>query len=144
MPEVKQALLDRGYVPILIGGGITGDIQVNDTHIHCPLKANYRKLEMALMLEKLTENKDKIPAPDRDEMMFMLTEASDNLTVDNCKAFKNVFVTNKFDGSEDHFVNPKLYSLIGKQVDDFRQKLLLEETPKTLDALLKTITPPKG
>ena len=53
MPEVKQALLDRGYILIVIGGGITGDIQVNDTHFHGPLKANYRLLEMSLNLKKL-------------------------------------------------------------------------------------------
>ena len=28
MPEVRQAFLKRGYVPIYIGGGVTGDIQV--------------------------------------------------------------------------------------------------------------------
>ena len=34
MPEVKEAFLKRGYVPNIIGGGITGDIQINDTGIH--------------------------------------------------------------------------------------------------------------
>ena len=34
MPEVKEAFLKRGYVPNIIGGGITGDIQINDTDIH--------------------------------------------------------------------------------------------------------------
>ena len=29
LPEVKEALLKRGYVYVGIGGGITGDIQVN-------------------------------------------------------------------------------------------------------------------
>ena len=36
MPEVKEALLKRGYVYIGIGGGITCDIQINDTDIHAP------------------------------------------------------------------------------------------------------------
>ena len=34
MPEVKEAFLKRGYVPNIIGGGITGDIQINDTDIY--------------------------------------------------------------------------------------------------------------
>ena len=34
--------------------------QVNDTHIHAPLKAEYRKLETALMLEQLKVDKNKI------------------------------------------------------------------------------------
>ena len=49
MPEVRKALLKRGYVPVIIGGGITGDIQINDTHLHGPLKAQYRKHEMTLV-----------------------------------------------------------------------------------------------
>ena len=49
MPEIKAALLKRGYVPVIIGGGVTGDIQVNDTNLHSPLKAKYRELEQSLM-----------------------------------------------------------------------------------------------
>ena len=29
MPEIKEALLKKGYAPVIIGGGVTGDIQVN-------------------------------------------------------------------------------------------------------------------
>ena len=36
MPEIKEALLKRGYVPVIIGGGVTGDIQINDTDLHSP------------------------------------------------------------------------------------------------------------
>jgi len=32
--EVKKALLAKGYILVVIGGGITGDVQCNDTHIH--------------------------------------------------------------------------------------------------------------
>ena len=45
MPEVKNAFLKRKCVPIIIGGGVTGDIQINDTDIHRPLKEKYRALE---------------------------------------------------------------------------------------------------
>ena len=53
MPEIRKALQARGYILVMIGGGITGDIQINDTHFHGPLKAKYREREMTLMLEKL-------------------------------------------------------------------------------------------
>ena len=53
MPEVRKALFQRGYILVIIGGGITGFIQSNDTHLHRKLKANYRDLEMELMMEKL-------------------------------------------------------------------------------------------
>jgi len=34
MPEVRQALWKRGYILVVTGGGITGFVQVNDTHLH--------------------------------------------------------------------------------------------------------------
>ena len=40
MPEVRKALRARGYILVIIGGGITGYIQVNDTHVHHHLKPN--------------------------------------------------------------------------------------------------------
>ena len=42
MPEVREAFLKRGYILVVIGGGITGDCQINDTHYHHALKAKYR------------------------------------------------------------------------------------------------------
>ena len=41
MPEIKEALLKRGYVLVIIGGGVTGDIQINDTDLHCLLIVKY-------------------------------------------------------------------------------------------------------
>ena len=32
LPELRASLLKKGYVLVVIGGGITGDVQVNDTH----------------------------------------------------------------------------------------------------------------
>ena len=39
MPEIKAALLKKGYIFVGIGAGVTGDIQINDTDFHTPLKA---------------------------------------------------------------------------------------------------------
>ena len=61
MEDVRKALLKRGYILVLIGGGITGDIQINDTHLHAPLKAKFRDEEMESMLAKLKENPQKEP-----------------------------------------------------------------------------------
>ena len=53
MPEVRQALFKKGYVLVIIGGGITGDIKINDTNCYRNLKKYCRDLEMKLMLEQL-------------------------------------------------------------------------------------------
>ena len=56
MAEINEELLKRGYVLVVFGGGVTSDIQVNDTEVHFPLMANYRQLEQDLMICQLTEN----------------------------------------------------------------------------------------
>ena len=146
MPEIREAFLKKGYILVLIGGGITGDIQINDTHFHGPLKARYREKEMKKMLEKLESNPDKIPSPTRDEMMNMIVSAMSEVKIDTKKAFKNLFVTNALDleGSEDHLVSDRLFQLVGREMQKFRLELLSEEAPKRLKDLLKSITPPKG
>ena len=44
MLGIMEDLLKRGYTPVIIGGGVTGDKQVNSTDSHVPLKAKYREL----------------------------------------------------------------------------------------------------
>jgi len=88
------ALHRKGYILVVIGGGVTGDIQINDTSCHHFLKKHYRDFEMKLMLEKLNEEPGKIFSPSRDEMMSMLLKAWEMLDVDTAKEFKKLFVTN--------------------------------------------------
>ena len=61
MPEVKEAFLKRGYVPIIIGGGVTGGIQIKDTDIHRPLKEKYRAFEQQLMIYQLNADPKRVP-----------------------------------------------------------------------------------
>ena len=107
--EVRQALLARGYILVCIGGGITGDIQVNDTHVHHMLKKEYRERESALMLKQLTENPQKVPNASRDDMMNMLASSWEALKVDPVLALKNNFILNKLDCTEDDLVYNKLF-----------------------------------
>ena len=91
MSEVKEALLKRGYVYIGIGGGITGDIQINDTDIHAPLKRAYRQLEQELMIKQLQSDPKKIPQPSRDDMMRMLVESLQRIDVDVQRRYKSLW-----------------------------------------------------
>ena len=91
MPEVRKALFQRGYILVIMGGGITGFIQANDTHYHCKPKANYRDLEMELMMEKLKADKKKVPSPTREEMINMTVKACKKIDVDFTDVFKQLF-----------------------------------------------------
>ena len=116
MPEIRKALYERGYILILMGGGITGFIQANDTDLHKRLKALYREEEMNLMLKMLEADKSKIPSPSRDNMIKMLLSSWDAITTDFSQVFKKLFVTNKLDGSEDYLVSDKLFSITGSEI----------------------------
>ena len=96
-----------------MGGGITGFIQSNDTHAHHSLKNAYREKEASLMVETLSDEKTKVPAPTREGMTKILISAWGKLRVDFSAALKYLFVTTALDGSEDYLVSDKLMSLIG-------------------------------
>ena len=142
--KVRNASLAKGYILVVIGGGITGDVQCNDTHIHRLLEKNYRQLEANLVMEMLRKDSNKIPSPSRDDIMKMLNDAWNSLDVDVEEALKQNFLTSAFDGSEDYKVSEKLYSLVFEETNDFRQELQCSPSPKPLKDLLVTITPPKG
>ena len=63
--EVKKALLAKGYILVVIGGGITGDVQCNDTHVHHTLKKEYHEIEAEKIMEMLKSNPGKIPSPSK-------------------------------------------------------------------------------
>jgi len=142
--KVGKALLARGYILVVIGGGITGDVQINDTHVHHQLKSLYRHKESALMLRQLRENPSKIPQPSRDEMLEMLHTSWKELTVDPVHAMKVNFLNNAFDGSDDYIVSDKLFSIVREEMLKFRKDLLTSTPPSDIKDLTSTITPPKG
>ena len=144
IPEVRQALLKKRYVLVVIDGGITGDMQINDTSCYHDLKKHCREFEMTLMLEQLNNDPNKIPSPSRDEMMRMLLKAWELLDVDTEREFKSLFVTNALDGLEDYLVSDKLYALVGNEMVKFRTELMTSHPAKTLKEVIRKLIPPKG
>ena len=70
-PAVKEVLWKKGYFLVILPGGITGDLQVNNTDMHCPFKALYRDKESALMIQKLQEHPNKVPSLTRDDNEYV-------------------------------------------------------------------------
>ena len=77
-------------------------------------------------------------------MKRMPSENQVSLDKDYAKEFKNLWVTNALDGSEDYLVSERVYKLMGTRMIDFRNQLMKTAGPKNLKQLLKMITPPKG
>ena len=144
MLEGRKALFKKGYILVIIGGGITGNIQINGTNCHRDLKKHYRDLEMKLMREQLEKDPIKIPSPSRNEMMSILLQAWKTLKFDTKREFKSLFVTNSVDVSEDYLVSDKLFTLIGDEMVDFRKELMSQNSVKNLIEVIYNIPPPMG
>ena len=140
MLEGRQASFKKGYILVIISGGITGDIQISDKNCHRGFKNHYRDLEMKLILEQLEKDPIKIPSPLRNEMMSMLLQAWETLECDTKREFKSLFVTNTLDWSEDYLVPDKLFALIGDEII----KLMSQNSVKTLIEVIRNLLPPKG
>ena len=69
---------------------IIGFVQVNETHSYRQLKNEYMKKKPALMHEKLTKDPQKVPSPDRSEMMRLLVESEKAIALDTNAALKSV------------------------------------------------------
>ena len=89
----------KGWILVLIGGGITGDVQTNYTALHHKLKSLYRAKGEKLVYKKLRENKDRIPKLTRDEIMELLTESYQGSGTNQSQSFKVNWITNSLDGS---------------------------------------------
>lgn len=76
--------------------------------------------------------------------MEMLIESLEIVSIDSVKTFKSLFFTNALNGTEDYLVSDKIYCLVGQKLVEFRTQLMAEQSPKNLEEMLKTITPPKG
>ena len=137
IPKVKEALLKRGYMYVGIRGGVTGDIQINDTGIHAPLKREYLKLEQELMINQLQSDPKKIPQPTRDDVMRMLVESLQSINVDILTCYKALWLTSALDESEDSFVSDEIMSLVADDLTKFRSELMKSPSPKQLRELLK-------
>ena len=132
MPEVRKALWDQGFILLIIGGDITRFVQVNDTHFHKQLNNEFREKESESMLGKLTKDPQKIPSPNRSEIMSLLVESEKAIALDTNATIKSVWVTYSLDGSEDYLVSNKLFGLFGDSMRQFREEMTAKPPPKTV------------
>ena len=73
------------------------------------------------MMEKLQVDKKRIPSQFEKKLSTWLLKLTLIVLV-----FKQHFITNKLDGSEDYQVNYKLFDLIVNEMKDFRKTLMVQ------------------
>ena len=104
----------------------------------------YRERESELMIKMLRENPKNILPPTRDGLTEMFTASWNELDIDIGKVLKQNLLTCVVDGTYDQYVSERLFSLVGKVMQEFRKELLNSKPLSNMSRLLKTITPPKG
>ena len=107
-PHADDTVFDlcwsRQYVILLIGGGITGILQVPDTHLHQPLSARYTELEMLDLVEQQRARPHGCPTRSRESCCRDLVAAWRHRPLHEAgkRGLWDNMLANKLDGSEDH------------------------------------------
>ena len=100
--EVRTLAWERGFVVRIHGAGTTGDVQVNDTHLHAPFAHLYREMEMEALVLAQTQCPGDISRRRED----VVTDAA--LTwrnLDHARVADGHLrngLTNALDGTQDH------------------------------------------
>ena len=145
MPEVRQGFWNRGYILVIIGGGITGFAQVIDTHLHKPLKSEYRKKESKLMLEKITKTTHKkcqfqTGMRPWDYLLILIKMLRLMLNL----LSSQFGLQTQLKGSEDYLVSDKIFGLNGESMTSFRTEIIAKPPPKSVKELITSMIPPEG
>ena len=76
--------------------------------------------------------------------MEMLTGAMESIDIDVNEQMKLLWMTKKLDGSEDHLISEKMFTLVREGFLDTRNNLMQNTSPKSLEQLIQMITPSKS
>ena len=116
------------YVLILVGGGCTGVVQVNDTHLHALLSAAYIELELADLFDQHERNPAGCPRRHRNDCArdLALVWSRPLLHLRASEGFVHNMLTAALDGSDD--------GRAGSECAAFWQELnMTEERSKAID-----------
>jgi len=110
--RVDEMLHDNGHSVLRIGGGITPDVQVGDTHRHGPYSRVYRDLEAEDAQIQLQLRPSQLPNCSRQTVMDRAYEAwRDVPHTDSEQEWVQNGITNALDGSQDGDLRSDLQSL---------------------------------
>ena len=109
-PELFAVFLAKGWILIIMDGGLTSIDQVNDTDCHEHLHAAHRDVETEYLNAERVKDPHVMPKMDRDVAFDIITRAwvRCGFNMGFAAAFKKRFLTNELDGSEDHLVASEL------------------------------------
>lgn len=126
----------RGYIRVLIGGGLTGAVQFCDTHLHAPVSVKYQHAEMEELVAKEEEDPGAMPTMTREDVIRLVTAVFSDRAMHVAVAERcgvDNYVTSALDGSDDHRGNKKLKEL-WEELDMPAHRTQILESAKLLRA----------
>ena len=90
------------------------------------------------------ENTDEVISLSRNKIMELMTQAWNECDVNQEAAFKENFISNSMDGSEDHLVSQHIMDMVGEEFKAFRAELRASNPANDMRELLSSITNPEG
>ena len=101
------------YVVIFVGGGCTGVVQINDTHLHAVLSAAYIELELADLFEQHEANPSGCPRRSRNACArdLALIWSRPLMHLRASEGFLHNMITNALSGSEDRHASTQIAKL---------------------------------
>jgi hypothetical protein len=102
--EVIACAHQHGYIMVYHGGGCTGVLQCNDTHLHQTLSSRYQALEMVDLLEQSRLQPHGCPSRDREDCVrdAAATWRDSQMHALAARGHLDNMLCNALDGSQDH------------------------------------------
>lgn len=132
---VFELCFSRGYLLIIIGGGLSGSYQVCDTHLHKGLESDYTNAEMIKLLALAERFPGSLPALEREDCIETLQQLwkDPDRHVKASVGFLHNMISNALDGSQDVYASHHIAQIWQKLgMCTFRAQALAE-----IDALVR-------
>jgi hypothetical protein len=126
--DVTKLVHHHGHAVLRIGGGLTGLVQVEDTHAHGPMTKAYKARETMDAHVQLRVRPDKLPSTSRQTVMERaLLSWRDVNHMAASQGFISNGICNKLDGSEDDLLSLEVAEFWEELDMDAKRKAILEE-----------------
>ena len=107
--KLKDIVAEAGHAILLIGGHLTGLVQVEDTHLHGPMTMFYKRRETRSAQQQLRIRPDKLPSTSRQTVMERAYDSYMDVDHSRCShGFVANGIANALDGSQDCELTPEV------------------------------------
>ena len=108
--SISRLAWKHRYIVVYIGGGATGVVQTNDTHLHGPLQQDYMALEQASMFEQMEADPAGCPVRTREQCLDDLARIWKRRALHHRSSggFVQNQLLNALDGSQDHLASSEV------------------------------------